>query len=57
MGLQILQLFCAFCVCLAGTVIHTASVFILVFCPWFVFVLWSFVLSFVYPSLEISVTL
>jgi hypothetical protein len=36
--------------------VHTASVFILVFCPCSVFVLWSLVLSFVYTTLEISVT-
>jgi len=41
--------------CETGTV-HTARAIILVFCPCFVFVLWFFVLSFVYPFLEISVT-
>ncbi len=39
-----------------GTVFHTASVFILVLFPCLIFVLWSSVLGFVYPSLEISVT-
>jgi hypothetical protein len=41
--------------CETGTV-HTASMFILNFCACLAFVLLSFVLSFVYPSLEISVT-